>query len=189
MQLGWIPWVSCLPSLSQRILLWDKVMRLKQVYGTVDSKWHQGSLKRRGRIICHCYLFQIPRSYSVCIPSWPGTYSIAQASLKFTAILLLQPPEDLNYRPELPSLFKWVWSSCGFVSVIFKEETVFTYSLPRITFNRTSWTHSSLLPYKMYFQSQARGLTPIIPVFRKWRQESCGERPAWTTETLSQKEN
>lgn len=164
-------------------------MRLKQVYGTVDSKWHQGSLKRRGRIICHCYLFQIPRSYSVCIPSWPGTYSIAQASLKFTAILLLQPPEDLNYRPELPSLFKWVWSSCGFVSVIFKEETVFTYSLPRITFNRTSWTHSSLLPYKMYFQSQARGLTPIIPVFRKWRQESCGERPAWTTETLSQKEN
>lgn len=68
---------------------------------------------------------------------------------------------------------------------VFKEETVFTYSLPEITFNCTSWTHSSLFPYKMYFQSQARWLTPIIPVFRKWRQESCGERPAWTTETVS----
>lgn len=72
---------------------------------------------------------------------------MAQAGLKFTEIFLLQPPEDLNERTELPCLVKWslvfMWIC---MSVIFREETMITYSLPEITFTCTPWTHSFLFP-------------------------------------------
>lgn len=83
--------------------LWQDVLK-----SDIRYPWREG-------IICYCHLFQIPRSSSLCVPCCPGTYSIAQASLKFTEIFLLQPPEDLNEWTELPCLFKWVLSSCGLV--------------------------------------------------------------------------
>lgn len=80
---------------------------------------------------------------------------MAQASLKFTEIFLLQPPEDLNERTKLPCLVKWslvfMWIC---MSVIFREETMITYSLPEITFTCTPWTHSFLFPQKIYFRVQ-----------------------------------
>lgn len=41
---------------------------------------------------------------SFCSPGWPGTNSITQAWLKFTAILLLQLPEGWDYKLVPPCL-------------------------------------------------------------------------------------
>lgn len=77
--------------------LWHDALKTKMTSGISEEKGED-----------HLLLLFVSntKSYSVYIPGWPGTYLIAQASLKFTAILLLQPPEDLNYRTELPCLFK-----------------------------------------------------------------------------------
>lgn len=88
---------------------WNRPMaRCAQNTSDIRYPWREG-------IICCCHLFHMPRLSSACVPCCPGTYSIAQASFKFTEIFLLQPPEDLNEWTELPCQFKWVLSSCGLV--------------------------------------------------------------------------
>lgn len=116
---------------------WNRPMTWCTQKTKVTSDMYEGKEVSSSVAVC---LFQIQGSYSIRIPCWPGTYCIAQALLKLTAL-----PASVSGGLEFRD---WaimpVWSSC--ICVCLRSSKRKQYLLPDIIFTCTLWIRSFLVP-------------------------------------------